>query len=281
MPVKRLALLVMTLVGEAALAQAVPVAPDLRDMMHARNVAMGGAYEAMGYGAESVGGNPAALSLFKRYVTEGTGSWDIPQGYGNASLALLDSTNSLAMGISYHFATYGGFERRWAHITTLALAFPIADWLHIGLAGRNHILVGATNTNSITVNAGIIFRPGEWLSLGFSGHNLIPNYNVDITRYFVASASSLLFSQLTPAVDVRFDFNQQTPRYAVHAGLEWLIAQVVPIRAGYEWDGIMGHQYISGGLGYFSSGSGVDLAYRHELGGAGGKMISLTIKLQF
>jgi hypothetical protein len=131
------------------------------------------------------------------------------------------------------------------------------------------------------MNAGLIIRPGDWLTLGFSGHNLINNYNVDLPRYFVASASSLLFSQLTPAFDMRFDFNQPTVRYSIHAGLEWLIANVVPVRVGYEHDGIMGHQYLSGGVGYFSNGSGIDFAYRHELAGASGRMLSLTLKLQF
>jgi len=243
-------------------------------------MAMGGAYESLGYGAEAVGGNPAAISMFKRYTTEAAGSWDIPQGYGYATLAVLDSTGPVAAGISYHFATFGGADRRWAHLTTLALALPILEFLHIGVAARHHVLVGASNTNSISLNAGLAFRPAEWLSIGVSGHNLIPVYNVDITRYFVASVSSLLFGQLTPAFDLTVDFNQAAARLAYHGGLEWLIANTVPVRAGYEYNGITNHQYLGFGLGYFSSGSGVDLAYRHELGGTGGKLLSLSLKLQ-
>lgn len=270
----------MALIPGLAAAQATPVSPDLRDLMHARNVAMGGAYESLGYGVEAIGGNPAALSLFKRYAVEATGSWDIPLGYGNGSIGLLDSTNGLAAGLTYHFATFGGADRRWAHVTTLALSYSLGDLLHLGIAGRHHAIIGATNTNSVTMNAGIVFRPAAWLSLGFAGHNLISNYNLDITRYFVASISSQLFGQLTPAFDLRFDFNQPQVRFAYQGGIEWLIAQVVPLRVGYQFDGIAGHQYISGGLGYFNQGSGVDLAYRHELGGENGRMLTLSLKLQ-
>ncbi|MFO0600845.1 MAG: hypothetical protein U0228_36380 [Myxococcaceae bacterium] len=254
--------------------------PDLRDLGHSRNMAMGGAYEAMGYGAEAVGGNPAALSLYKRYLIEATGSWDVPQGYGFGSLVVADSTNALSAGISYTFATFGGPERRWAHLTTMGLAYAIADVFHLGIAVRHHVLVGASNTNSVSMNAGLVVRPIEYLSFGFSGHNLISVYNRDVSRYFVASIAGQLFQQLSPAFDLRMDFNQVQPRFAFHGGIEWLIAQMIPVRAGYEHDGIANHDYISFGTGYFSSGSGVDIAYRHEINGQNGRLISLTLKLQ-
>lgn len=257
-----------------------PAGPDLRDLMHARNIGMAGAYMSMGYGAETLGGNPAALSAFKRYQIEASGAWDVPNGMGFGTVALADSTNVIAGGISYHFATFGGFERRWAHVTTVASAYSLADWLHIGVSGRHHVLVGASNTNSVTMNAGLIIRPVQMLSIGVSGHNLINNFNKDITRYFVASVSAMLFNQLTPCFDLRADFNQGTPRFAYHGGLEWLIAMTVPVRLGYQYDGIMNHHYISAGLGWFVDGSGIDFAYRHELGGAEGRMLALTLKLQ-
>jgi hypothetical protein len=264
----------------AAFAQ-VEVSPDLRDLQHSRNVAMGGAYESLGYGAEAVGGNPAALSVYKRYAMEATGAWDVPQGYGFGSVALADSTTEVAAGLSYHFATYGGSERRWAHLTTLALSYPLGEHVHLGLAARHHVVVGASNTNAISMNAGLVFHPTQWLTLGVSGHNLISVYNRDIPRYFVASASALIAGQLTPAFDLRVDLNEPTPRFVYSGGLEWLIGQSFPLRAGYQYDGISGHHYVSAGLGYFSEGSGVDVAYRHELFGAQeGRMISLTAKLQ-
>jgi len=277
--VRRIFALLLVLVAPATFAQ-IEQTPDLRDLQHSRNIAMGGAYEALGYGAEAIGGNPAALTLYKRYQIEATGSWDIPQGFGFGSVGLADSTNPLAAGITYHFATYGGPERRWAHLTTLALAYGIGDIIHLGVAARHHVLVGGSNTNSISMNAGVIVRPVSFLTFGFSGHNLISVYNRDVTRYFVASISAQILGQLSPAFDLRMDFNQVNPRLAYHAGIEWLIANSFPLRVGYQYDGIMNHQYLSGGIGWFSDGSGVDLSYRHELGGQEGKLVSLTLKLQ-
>jgi hypothetical protein len=277
--VTRLVALLSVTVAGAALAQ-IESSPDLRDLMHSRNMAMGGAYESLGYGAETIAGNPAALSIYKRYQIEATGSWDIPQGFGFGSLGLADSTNPLAAGIQYHFATYGGPERRWAHLTTLALAYAIADVFHLGIAARHQAIVGASNTNSVTMNAGLVVRPIEYVSIGFSAHNLISVYNRDVSRYFVASISGQFFRQLSPAFDLRMDFNEVNPRFAFHGGVEWLIAQTWPVRLGYQYDGIANHQYISFGAGWFNEGSGVDLAYRHELAGQGGRLISLTLKLQ-
>lgn len=278
--------LLLILVSSVASAQVSGIdGPDLRDLESSRNMAMGGAYEALGYGAETIGGNPAGLSLYKRYQIEATGSWDVPQGYGFGSVAVADSTNPLSMGISYHFATFGGEQRRWAHLTTVALAYSFGELIHLGLTTRHHVLVGASNTNSITVNAGLIAKPVSWLTLGFSGHNLIHVYNRDITRYFVASIGVQILGQLTPAFDLRMDFNQivngqVVPRLAYHAGIEWLIAQTFPVRIGYQMDTIANHQYISAGVGWFSEGSGIDFAYRHELDGTEGRLLSLTLKLQ-
>ena len=279
----RLLALLSLVVSAPAWAQLVVKSrPDLRDIQHSRNMAMGGAYESLGYGAESIRGNPAALSLYKRYQIEASGSWDIPQGYGFGTLGLADSTNPLATGVAYTFATFndGNGDRVWAHVTTLGFAYSFGELFHIGIAGQHQALLGGSNTNSITMNAGLVFRPAEWLSVGLSGHNLIPVYNAYITRYFVASVSSQLFGQLTPCFDLRADFNQPDPRFAFHGGIEWLIAQMIPLRAGYQYDMIGGHQYVSGGVGYFSQGSGVDVAYRHELGGLNGRLVSLTLKLQ-
>ena len=273
------------LVMSAFVAQAdasMPVqGPNLNDLMQARNIAMGGAYESLGYGAEVISGNPAGLSLYKRYQIEANGAWDVPSGYATGGVSLADSSSSaLAMGIAYNFVTYGGFERRWAHLTTVAFALAIADWLHIGLSGRHQVITGATNTNSITMTAGVILKPWQWLSIGFSGHNLIPNYTQDITRFFVASISSLIFNQLSPVFDLKMDFNLGTPRLAYLAGVEWLIAQSFPVRLGYQYDNIGNHQYLSAGAGWFVEGSGFDLSYRHELGGAEGRLIALTVKIQ-
>jgi hypothetical protein len=227
-------MLVLSLASSLALAQVAAVeGPALNDLQSSRNMAMGGAFEALGYGGEVIVGNPAALSLYKRYQIEATGSWDVPQGYGFGSLAIADSTNPVAMGISYTFATYGGGDRRWAHLTNVSVAYAIADLIHIGITTRHQVIVGPKPANSITMNAGLLIRPVQWLSFGFSGHNLINVYNKDIRRYFVASVGLQILGQLTPAFDLKIDaFNDEQPaRLSYHGGLGVARAPLVPRRA--------------------------------------------------
>lgn len=256
--------------------------PGFDDLMHARNLGMGGAYRPLGFGVESIGGNPAALALYKRYQVEASGAWDPATGFGFGTVGVADSASSeLAMGMTYHLVTLGdGETRRTAHINTAAFAINIANVFAIGLSGRNHNIVLHNETNSVTMNAGIVIRPWEWLSVSASAHNIIDNFNPDIQRYFVFGASSLLFGQLSPVVDVKLDFNDPTrARASVAGGVEWLIGNSVPIRAGYSFDGLRDVHAIAFGAGFFAEGSGVDVGYRHEVNGPG-RMIAITVKYQ-
>ncbi len=259
-----------------------PVPNVLNDAgMQARNFGMGGAYRGMGFGTETVSGNPAMLSMFRRYQLELGGAWDIPNGYGFGGLSIIDSaTNELAYGQSYVLATFDSpYGRSTAHLNTTAMAYPIADWLHLGISARYQLIYGPYATNSITIGAGAAVRLFDRWIIGFSGHNLIGVASPLVNRFFALSTSAS-FSMLTPSFELRMDFNAPSPRFAWALGLEWIAGEVVPIRAGFTWDNITGQKYVSAGLGFFLEGSGVDIAYRHELEGFHGRLIAITIKLQ-
>lgn len=279
--------LILTLVAlpafaQEAVAQTTEVkGPNLQDVLSARSYAMGNAFRAHGYGADALLGNPAALSVFRRYQVEATGAWDIDSNFGAGSLTIADSqTSELAAGISYQLVSFGGDEaRRTAHLTTTAMALAISSWLHVGMSARHQVITGASETNSVTMSAGVIFRPWEYLSVGVSGHNLIGVANVDVPRYMVVSVSSMI-SLLTPMVEFKMDFAQPEPRYAFSAGVEWIAGEVLPLRVGYSYDGIVEDHFLGFGIGYFVQGSGIDLAYRHAIDGKG-HLLAATIKLQF
>jgi hypothetical protein len=253
--------------------------PGLDDLMHARNFGMGGAYRSLGYGAEAVGGNPASLALFRRYQVEASGAWDPTNNFLFGEVAVADSQSSeLATGISYDIITMGdGETRRTAHVNTLALAYDLFGVVAIGVAARNHIITGYNDTNSITMNAGLVVHPFEWLSLSVSGHNLIDNYNPDIKRFFSFAASAMIAGSFTPAFELKGDFNDPIARFSVSTGAEYIVADNFPIRAGYSYDGPRDVHAISFGFGFFLEGSGVDIAYRHEINGPG-RMLAVTIK---
>lgn len=259
-----------------------PVPNALNDAaQQARSFAMGGAYRGIGYGTETIGGNPAMLSMYRRYQVELGGAWDVPNGFGFGGISIVDSsTNDLAYGQSYTLATFDSpYGRSTAHINSTAMAYPIADWLHLGVSARYQLIYGPYATNSITMSSGLAVRLFDVWIVGFSGHNLIGVNSPLVNRYFALSTSAS-FGMLTPSFEWRMDFNAPFPRWAFAAGIEWIAGEIVPIRAGLVWDDITGTRYVSGGLGFFSDGSGIDVSYRHEIGGYHGRLIAVTIKLQ-
>ena len=246
----------------------------------ARSFAMG-AFRGVGFGTETIGGNPAMLSMFHRYQVELGGAWDIPNRYGYGTISIVDSsTSSVAYGQSYTLLSFNSPEgRSTAHLNSNAISYALADWIHLGISGRYQLIEGAHKANSVTMGAGIALRLFQMWILGFSGHNLIPVNHPYVQTYF-AFSTSVNLGGFTPAFEWRMDFNGPSPRWAFAGGVEWIAGDLVPIRAGFVWDDITKTRYVSGGLGLYIEGSGFDIAYRYEIGGFNGHLIALTIKLQ-
>jgi hypothetical protein len=262
------------------------VGPGLVDVVNARNLGMGSAYMSLGYGTEAILGNPAAMSLYPRFQIEASGAYDIAHQAGFFTAAAMDSqTSAMGLGVSYSYISFGGEAgRRHAHLPTVAASYALGESATVGVSLRYFGVLGETggpqSGHTLGVNVGACIRPVKQLVFGLSGHNLILGTNPDVHRFGVLSVSTLLFEQLTLAVDGRLELIGDLPRFAIQAGLEWLIAKKVPVRFGYQGDFIRSHQYLSGGVGLFFDGSGIDVAYRHELGGANGRFLALTLKLQ-
>jgi opacity protein-like surface antigen len=256
---------------------------DFPQLLHARSLGMAGAYRALGYGADTVYGNPAAMVVSRRYLIETSGLWGITAQQGQFSTAMMDSktTEYVAAGLGYNLVIFGPPDARTtAHLTTLALAVPLADFLSIGVSGRHQVMVGGTNTNSITMAAGLLIKIGELVHISASGHNLIGVWNRYVQRYF-AFGLSAAFGLFTPCLEVRLDFNDPARvGFAIAGGVEWIVGGALPLRAGYSFDNIYRTQMLSFGTGYFAEGSGVDIAYQVQLVPFISHTLALTLKLQ-
>ncbi|WP_164007424.1 hypothetical protein [Pyxidicoccus trucidator] len=280
MPIRPTVLLIALCVSTASLAQP---AEDLRNLMSARAYGMGGAYRALGLGTEAVLGNPAAMALFPAYRVEGTGAWDVETKEGLLGISVLDAASSrLAMGIDYHWVSLGrGGARTSAHFSSLGVGLPLNQAVMLGVVARYLRLSGDSRyANSVTGDAGLLLRLSPSFMAGVSAHNLIDTDNAELTRYFTAHVG-VLTQQLTVAADVRADFvTENTNTFTYSAGLEYLFGQVLPVRGGYTYDGFRKISQLSTGIGFVSEGGGgLDLAYRHDLGGEKGRLLALTIKL--
>lgn len=272
--------LALCLSSTAALAQP---AEDLRDVMSARAYGMGGAYRALGLGTEAVLGNPAAMVLYPAYRVEATGAWDTSQKEGLLGVSIVDAaTSRLGMGVDYHWVSLGrGGARSSAHLSSLGLGLPLSQSLMIGAVARYLRLSGESRyANSLTGDLGLLLRPSPSLVAGVSAHNLIDTGYEEMTRYYSAHVG-VLTGLLTVAADVRADFTTNDRTTLTYAGgLEYITAQVLPLRAGYTYNGFTRASQLSAGVGFLTEGGGgIDLAYRHDLGGDKGRLLALTVKL--
>ena len=281
MPLRPTVLLLALCVSTAALAQP---AEDLRDITSARAYGMGGAYRALGLGTEAVLGNPAALALYPAYRVEGTGGWDVGQKEGLLGISVLDAaTSRLAMGIDYHWVSLGrGGARSSAHLSSLGVGLPLSQMLVLGAVARYLRLSGQSRyANSVTVDTGLLLRLSPSFVAGVSAHNLIDTDNEELTRYYSAHVG-VLTGLLTVAADVRADFTTNDDNtFTYNGGVEYIFGQVLPVRAGYTYDGFQRISQLSTGIGFITeAGGGLDLAYRHDLGGEKGRLLALTFRLQ-
>lgn len=253
--------------------------PNLTDLMRARNYGMGGAYRSVALGGEAITGSPPALALRHRYDFELAGAFDPQTKFGYGSAAIIDSqTTDFAAGLSYHFVSLGQEDQhRSANLLTLAFAAPVSESFFIGGGVKYLIESGVLSTNAVTVDAGFLVRLSDAVLVSINAQNLVDIRKQDLGRYYavgLAYAAGLV----TVAADLRADFNGPSARFAYHGGIEYVLGGAFPLRAGYSHDNIFSAQYVSGGLGFFGKGGAIDVAYRHELGGAGGRLLALALR---
>lgn len=254
--------------------------PGLRDLFNARMVAMGTAGSALGLGPESVTENPATMSAYKRYQLALTGDWDWVNKFAFGSASIVDSqTSAVAAGVAYQLVSFGrGADRKTANIQTVASSISIGDVLFLGVSGKNLILSGAETGNAITMDAGLLLKFGP-VQLGGVAHNIIDINHPEMSRYYTFGAA-FAGGSFNAAFDLRADFeNLGRTVLGYNGGIEWIIGNAVPLRGGYSFDGLDGTHYLSGGIGFTSEGTGVDLAYRQALNGPA-KQVVLTLQMQ-
>ncbi len=254
--------------------------PGVAELGRARSNAMGGAFRALGGGTESVEGSPASLAVYRRYLIELGGGWDPANPWGFGSVSVMDSvTSPLAAGLSYSLLAMGEGDRaRVAHINTGAFSIPFGEVFYVGASVRHILMTGSRSANALTGDAGLLLRFGP-VTIAGTGHNLIDIANPDFPRHFSAGLG-LTLPLFTVAADGRGYFGGDEPIYSFAAGGEFVIARMFPVRAGYSHDNFRGARTITGGAGVFIQNGALDLAYAHELGGSGSRMLSLTFRLQ-
>lgn len=254
---------------------------ELGEVQHPRAIAMGGAQQVWGGSTTAVFVNPANLPLYRVYHLEGLASLSPEarrQSYGGA---VVDSTTSrLAGGFggTWNQLDPDGIRRQWTDLR-LSLAYPISDRFHLGLTGR-YLRVnqgvgrgpfGASNisdgkpddpiVNEFTFDAGAAVAITEQFRFAVSGRNLTAP-GTGFMPLGVAGGLGWSNQIVTAEANTLVDFTTfGAARMRAMGGVEVLLADRVPLRAGYRYDAGMKTHALGLGAGY------VDRRFSIEIGG--------------
>lgn len=254
---------------------------ELGEVQHPRSVALAGAQQVWGGSTTAVFVNPANLSLYRVYHLEGLAAFGPEarrQSYGGAVVD--SSTSRLAGGFGGTWSQMDpdGIRRQWTDLR-LALAYPLGDRFHLGMTGRYmRVNQGATRgpfgaslasdgtsgepiVNEFTFDAGAAVAITEQLRFAISGRNLTAP-GTGLMPLGVAGGLGWSNQTVTAEANTLVDFTTfGAARMRMMAGAEVLLADRIPLRAGYRYDAGMKTHAIGAGAGY------VDRRFSIEVGG--------------
>ena len=226
--------------------------------------------------------NPGAIAARKRYSVEAgvlvdrRGATTTDRFLGASAV---DSTQPVTAGVSFQRAQKGIYTGNVVHG---ALAGALMPGFLLGVGGKWLSVDGPRSISAATVDAGILWQVSELISVGGAGYNLVSVGN-DAVAPMGAGAGIALGNDRSLQVtgDWRTDFDRAgktTNRYA--AGVEVLLGNLVPIRAGWMNDETLDTQWWSVGVGLVTqSGVALDFGYRQSFDAPSARTIGATLKL--
>jgi hypothetical protein len=240
-------------------------------------------------GTEALFINPAALAARKRYTVDSFYLTDrraapvLRQDYLGASV-VDSSTTPVAAGFGY-VRVLEGVET--GTLLRLGLAAPLTDRLSLGVQGNYFDLHGVQRVAAqVNVDTGLFYQVTSMVSVGAAGYNLINSKHdaVEPQAFGVGFAAGSERS-LQVTGDWRIDLDRvkdaqgrskKTNRYGI--GAEYLFDNAVPIRAGFQKDGISGTNWWSVGLGWVSARAAVDLGFRQSVSDPRARTLAIAVR---
>lgn len=226
--------------------------------------------------------NPAGMSRAFIYAAEALYARDAA-GQNVAGVNIVDSKTqqNLGVGVSYgyQFSDSDAPVKSDGHDVRLALSHPLSDRIHAGVGLRYLHLdreadegVEVEDLKGFTLDAGVLVEVGSGIHLGVSGENLIDLDDPAVPRQ-LGGALGFTGESFTLDVDVMADFDRHPEgetAVVVATGLELLVADTIPLRVGYTWDGALEESWVGGGVGFITKGAGsnggqVSISYRQNV----------------
>jgi hypothetical protein len=246
----------------------------------ARLLGLADAERAFATSGDAIYTNPAGMALSSMYALELGYLDDLSGTDRRYNLSVLDSqAGPVAGGLAYTFADkkalniYDGRDHSiQGHRLDLALASKIGDRMAVGVNG--HYLNFSDSTpaphsgafSAFTVDAGFQYRAEIGLGVGLTAYNLT---NSDRPEIPLGWAAALGWANDVFSIESDFLWNAKIGRGRVGGAGSLVLARVVALRVGAQYDLSNDSSAISFGAGYASDQFAVDLGYRQRIAGPG------------
>lgn len=271
------------------------------EMESPRSAAMGGALRALGNSLDGLYLNPANMATSRVYHLGAVGQiWTQAQkqSYGGAAVDSILNPERIAGGIAVTTTDQDpdGMKRNSLDMR-FALAFPFSDKVFFGASVKYLTLSQDSGPSSaltptqataglrkesilreISVDAGLTVKPIPELSIAVVGVNLT-NPDTALMPLLVGGGIGFGTADFSIEVDVNADFTTyDKTSLSFHGGGEYLIAGMVPLRAGYAYDQAFERQAVSFGAGFLSPEFAIDAAMRISVEGPVATALMLGLK---
>jgi len=254
-----------------------------------RSFAMGGAARAVPTSNDVLFVNPAGMAAVKRYGVELQYGYTSHDDVNRLSLSAVDSKNGpVAGGLAFSHVG-GGVFTGGLNQFYLGAGYAISDSLAFG-ATLHYIRGGydifGTQPGDVSLytgDVGVMVTLVEGLTLGFAYNNVVSGDQPLLAPPILGGGVAFSTGAFTITGDMAMTVGTDQERQwgtSYHAGVEYFIADVVPVRLGYTRERILVttqtdlgatrnafpyESYLSGGLGYAMQSGSLELSYRHRL----------------
>jgi hypothetical protein len=276
----RTLLLVAGLAASGAGAAAEPPPGGIPDLTGPRALALAGTVGVPG-GNDAIFENPAALGARKRYAvdalffTDEREAGNVGQYFGGS---VVDSmTGPVAAAFAYQHAAEGEYT---GNLYCLAISVPLSEGLFLGAGTTFFDVEGPRPSTAASADAGFFWQVARYLSIGAVGKNLVPIANEAIAPLGMGAGFAVgSDASLTVAAEWSAEFPEEgetTNRYA--GGIEYLLMDLVPLRAGYAFDEKLDTQWWSVGAGVVTRTVALDAAYRQSIDATSARTIVVALR---
>jgi F0F1-type ATP synthase assembly protein I len=245
-----------------------PLPPTPADLVGARGLALA-AYRGLATGNDGMFTNAATLAVRRRYSVELQYLLD-RQGPVTAwqwfQASVVDSeTTAVTGGFAYTRVVDGASSGNLYHVP---LAGNVAGGLYAGLTGKYLDLRGPVRIQAATLDLGLYWQASSLVGFGAAAYNVIPiGKDADAPLGWGAGLHVGDDRRFNVAVDWRADEERRGQvTHSFAAGAELLVAELVPLRAGWLRDETRGASWWAAGVGVLvGTVAAIDLSYRQGI----------------